>query len=54
MFLPSAQFVDVAYGIKKLQITCVVEDDKVFVDDLEEQILEFDDLVSICNFLKLS
>ncbi|PIK37103.1 putative elongation factor 1 delta [Apostichopus japonicus] len=40
-----SQFVDVAYGIKKLQITCVVEDDKVFVDDLEEQILEFDDLV---------
>ena len=33
------------YGIKKLQITCVVEDDKVSTDDLEDQITGFDDYV---------
>ena len=33
------------YGIKKLQITCVVEDDKVGTDDLEDQITAFDDYV---------
>lgn len=36
-----------AYGIHKLQITCVVEDEKVSVDDLTEKICEdFEDLVS--------
>ena len=37
-FFFSAKFVDVAFGIKKLQITCVVEDDKVGTDFLEESI----------------
>ena len=32
----------VGYGIKKLQISCVVEDDKVSTDDLEEAITAFD------------
>lgn len=36
----------VAYGIRKLQIACVVEDDKVGTDYLEENITEFDDYVS--------
>ena len=34
-----------SYGIKKLQITCVIEDDKVMMDDLEEQITGFEDYV---------
>lgn len=32
------QFIPVGFGIKKLQINCVVEDDKVLMDDLTEQI----------------
>ena len=34
-----------SYGIKKLQITCVIEDDKVMMDDLEDQIIGFEDFV---------
>jgi len=41
----TSKFVEVAYGIKKLQITCVVEDDKVGTDYLEEHITGFEDLV---------
>jgi len=41
----TSKFVDVAFGIKKLQITCVVEDDKVGTDYLEESITGFEDLV---------
>ena len=37
---------DVAYGIKKLQVSCVVEDEKVSVDFLEESITGFEDHVS--------
>lgn len=36
----------VGYGIMKLQISCVVEDDKVGTEFLEEEICNFDDLVS--------
>jgi translation elongation factor EF-1beta len=41
----SAKFVPLAYGIKKLQIGCVIEDDKVSVDWLTEEIQNFEDLV---------
>lgn len=41
-----AKLVPVGYGIKKLQITCVIEDDKVGTEDLEEKITAFEDLVS--------
>ncbi|XP_029633609.1 elongation factor 1-delta [Octopus sinensis] len=34
-----------AYGIMKLTILCVVEDEKVSVDDLQEKICEFEDYV---------
>ncbi|OBZ90949.1 Elongation factor 1-beta [Choanephora cucurbitarum] len=39
------QLVAIGYGIKKLQINCVVEDDKVLMDDLTEQILALEDYV---------
>lgn len=42
----TAKLVPLAYGIKKLQIVCVVEDDKVGTDDLEEKITAFEDVVS--------
>lgn len=35
-----------AYGIKKLQISCVIEDDKIGTDFLEESITAFEDIVS--------
>lgn len=40
-----AKLVPVGYGIKKLQIACVVEDDKVGTDFLEEEITKFEDCV---------
>ncbi|XP_014770941.1 elongation factor 1-beta [Octopus bimaculoides] len=41
----ASKFVAVGYGIRKLQITCVVEDDKVGTDYLEEEITKFEDFV---------
>lgn len=41
----SSKLVPVGYGIKKLVISCVVEDDKVGTDLLEERITEFEDYV---------
>lgn len=41
----SSKLIPVAYGVKKLQITCVIEDDKVSTEALEEMICEFDDYV---------
>ena len=40
-----SKLVPVGYGIKKLQIMCVVEDDKIGTDDLEDAITEFEDYV---------
>ena len=45
MFWGSSKLVLVGYGIKKLQIQCVVEDDKVGTDMLEEQIFTSDEYV---------
>jgi len=41
----NSKFVPLAYGIRKLQISCVVEDDKVSTDDLEEKICAFEDYI---------
>ena len=41
----SAKLVPVGYGIKKLQINAVIEDDKVSTDALEEAITGFEDHV---------
>jgi translation elongation factor EF-1beta len=41
----TSKLVPLAYGIKKLTICCVVEDDKVSVDDLEEKITAFENYV---------
>jgi elongation factor 1-beta len=51
-----SKLVTVAYGLKKLQIGCVIEDDKVSTEVLEEQILEFEDhcqSVDIAAFNKI-
>lgn len=41
----ASKLVPVGYGIKKLQISCVVEDDKVGTDILEEEITKFEDYI---------
>ncbi len=46
----ASKLVPVGYGIKKLQISCVVEDDKVGTDILEEEITKFEDFVSNNHF----
>jgi len=42
----SSKLVPVGYGINKLQITTVVEDDKVSVEELTEKLEAFEDFVS--------
>lgn len=41
----SSKLVAVGFGIKKLQITLVIEDELVGLDDLQEKIAEFEDYV---------
>jgi translation elongation factor EF-1beta len=41
----ASKLVPLAYGIKKLQIMCVVEDEKVSVDELQEKIQAFEDFI---------
>jgi elongation factor 1-delta len=53
----AAKLVPVGYGIRKLQILCIVEDDKVSVDELQEKITEdleeFVQSVDIASFNKI-
>lgn len=39
--------VDVAYGMQKLQIGCVIEDDKVLTDDIFDPIQEWEEVQSV-------
>jgi len=41
----ASTLVAVGFGIKKLQITLVIEDDKIGLQDLEDEIQEFEDYV---------
>ena len=41
----ASKLVPVGFGIKKLQINLVVEDDKVSLEELQEKIDEFEDYV---------
>ncbi|KAL0100148.1 hypothetical protein PUN28_019528 [Cardiocondyla obscurior] len=45
LFWGTSKLVPLAFGIHKLQISCVVEDDKVSVDWLTEQIQDLEDYV---------
>ena len=40
-----SKVVPIAFGVNKLQLKCEVEDDKVSIDELREQIAEFEDVV---------
>ena len=44
-----AKLVPIGYGIKKLQVMCVVEDAKVSIDELQEKIADIEDLVQSCD-----
>merc|ERR1712038_1452633 len=48
------KLVPVGYGINKLQVMCVVEDEKVSIDELCEQICEFEDFVQSCDVNAMS
>merc|ERR1712098_732268 len=41
----ASKLIPIGYGIKKLQIMCTVEDEKVSIDELSEKIEEFEDFV---------
>jgi elongation factor 1-beta len=47
------KLVEVGYGIKKLQINLVVEDDKVGVSDLQEKIEEDEDHVQSTDVIAM-
>ena len=42
-----SKLVPIGFGIKKLQMSVVVEDELVSVDELQEEIAEFDDYVQV-------
>jgi elongation factor 1-beta len=42
---------DVAYGIRKLQIICIIEDEKVQQDDLVDEVQKIEDLVQSCDIV---
>jgi len=48
------KLVPVGYGINKLQLMCVVEDEKVSIDELCEQIAEFEDYVQSVDISAMS
>ncbi len=47
----TSKLVAVGFGIKKLQINVVVEDEKVSTQDLEDEIEGFDDYVQSCDIV---
>ena len=51
IFLPlfAAKLVPIGYGIKKLQVMCTVEDEKVSIDELQEKICDLEDHVQSCD-----
>jgi len=50
----ASKLVPVGYGINKWQLLCVVEDEKVSIDELCEQICEFEDFVQSCDVSVMS
>lgn len=44
---------DVAFGIQKLQIGCVIEDDKVLTDDIFDKITAWEDDVQSVDMVSM-
>lgn len=49
----SPKKLDVAFGIQKLQMGCVIEDDKVLTDDIFDQILAWEDDVQSVDMVSM-
>lgn len=49
----ASKLVPIGFGIRKLQINLVIEDDKVGLDDLQEEIAEFEDYVQSSDIVSL-
>ena len=49
-----SQLVAIGFGIKKLQINMVIEDDKISLDELQEEIAEFEDYVQSSDIVSSS
>ena len=45
----ASKLVPIGYGIKKLQVMCTVEDEKVSVEELSKKIEAFEDYVQSCD-----
>lgn len=45
---------EIGYGIRKLVVQCVVEDEKVSLDDLEEKLNAFEDLIQSIDQLSMN
>merc|ERR1712004_288756 len=45
----ASKLIPIGYGIKKLQVMCTVEDEKVSIEELCEKIEEFEDFVQSCD-----
>merc|ERR1711955_111721 len=50
----ASKLVPVGYGIKKLQVMCVVEDEKVSIEELSEKMAEFEDFVQSVDVAAMS
>lgn len=50
----ASKLVPVGFGIKKLQMNLVVEDEKVSIDELQGQIEEFDEYVQSTDVVSLA
>lgn len=49
----ASKLIPVGFGIKKLQVNLVVEDEKVSLDELQEQIQEFEDYVQSSDIVAM-
>lgn len=47
------KLVPVAFGIKKLQVSCIIEDDKVLTDDIVETIQAWEDEVQSVDIVSM-
>merc|ERR1712002_27339 len=50
----ASKLVPVGYGINKLQVMCVVEDEKVSIEELSEKMCEFEDYVQSVDVASMS
>merc|ERR1711997_146425 len=50
----ASKLVPVGYGINKLQLMCVVEDEKVSIEELSEKMAEFEDFIQSVDVASMS